>query len=78
MKHLLVDENLPRGLCSILELAGIDAKHVCDLGLAGSADSSIWQTALLMGSAIATKDSDFVDLAVIRREGQVVLFKVGK
>ncbi len=74
---LLIDENLPPGLCNVFALTGIEALHVNDLGLMGGSDRGVWEKARLLGAAIATKDADFVDLAAIRNEGKVVLFKVG-
>ena len=77
MNQILVDENLPPGLAGVFTRAGIVAQHMYDLGLTGGTDIALWTHAILLDAAIATKDADFVDLAAIRSEGQVVLFKVG-
>ncbi len=77
MKQILVDENLPPGLTKVFALAGIPTQHVFDLGLGGGSDRELWNQAVLLEAAIATKDADFIDLAAIRNDGQVVLFKVG-
>lgn len=77
MKQILIDENLPPALTKVFAAAGITAQHVCELGLTGSSDATVWSTALQLDSAIATKDADFVDLAAIRNDVQVVLFKIG-
>lgn len=77
MKQILIDENLPPGLTRVFDQAGITAQHVYELGLTGGSDLALWNQALLLEAAIATKDGDFVDLAAIRNAGQVVLFKVG-
>ncbi len=69
MKQILVDENLPPGLTSVFELAGISAQHLHALGFAGRSDSILWTQAILLDAAIATKDADFIDLAAIRNEG---------
>ncbi|MBX7134233.1 MAG: DUF5615 family PIN-like protein [Fimbriimonadaceae bacterium] len=77
MKQILIDENLPPGLTRVFAQAGITAQHVYESGLTGGSDLALWNQALLLEAAIATKDVDFIDLVAIRNEGQVVLFKVG-
>ncbi len=77
MKGVLLNENLPARLATILAAAGMEAKHVSDCGLEGKSDSEVWNRAQLEGLAVMTKDSDYVDLALSRREGKVILISTG-
>ena len=77
MKQIIVGENLPPSLVRVFEMAGIPAKHIYELGRGGQSDSALWTEAIVIGAAVATKDSDFLDLAAIKKTGQVILFKVG-
>lgn len=41
---LKIDENLPQGLCEILNAQGHEAKTVYDQKLSGRRDDEIWET----------------------------------
>ena len=59
--RLLLDENLPRSLVSLLGDLFPDSTSVFHLGLSGCSDQAVWAAAKESGLVIATKDSDFVD-----------------
>ncbi|MBI1756386.1 MAG: DUF5615 family PIN-like protein [Fimbriimonas ginsengisoli] len=77
MIGLLLNENLPIRLTVALRQAGIEAKHVSDLGLNGCADLKVWSQSIQERLAVITKDSDYLDLVPASGEGQVVLVTVG-
>ncbi len=64
--RLLLDQNLSVRL--VARLAGVypDIAHVAGLGLSSASDEAVWEAARREGCMIVTKDSDFVDLQVIR------------
>lgn len=57
--HLLVDAQRPPALARFLESNGHEAKHVMDIGLRDSDDTSIWDCDLANDAVIVTKDEDF-------------------
>ena len=77
MNGLLLNENLPPSLCALLRTNGLAARHDEELGLRGHPDTKIWAHAVREQLAVMTKDSDYVDLALARREGKVVLIAAG-
>jgi predicted nuclease of predicted toxin-antitoxin system len=77
MKGVLLNENLPASLRRILEPLGLSVVHVSDLGLSGRGDGEVWARAVHDGLAVMTKDVDYVDLALARGEGMVVLISAG-
>jgi predicted nuclease of predicted toxin-antitoxin system len=64
--RLLLDQNLSHRLSGRLSGVYPDLLRVADLGLASASDEAVWAFAHREGCLIATKDSDFVDLQVIR------------
>jgi predicted nuclease of predicted toxin-antitoxin system len=75
---LLVDENLPPGLCDLLRPECEAVEHVRDLDLARADDRVIWQYAVDHGFMVVTKDRDFADMAILRGgEGKVVWIRLG-
>ena len=64
---LLVDQNLPPRLASLLVDAGHDAVHVRDLGLASAPDPDILDRAAAEGRIIISADTDFGALLAHRR-----------
>jgi len=56
----LLDQGLPRSAAGQLRLAGHDALHVGDIGLASAADSAILQRAAAEERIVATLDADFL------------------
>lgn len=64
--RLLLDQNLSQRLITRLadEYPGIC--HVSQWGLASASDAEVWEAARREGCIIVTKDSDFVDLQVVR------------
>jgi predicted nuclease of predicted toxin-antitoxin system len=65
----LVDAQLPPALARFLTAAGHQAEHVVDLGLERAPDREIWSKAIDFGSAIITKDEDFLTLRALRSRG---------
>jgi predicted nuclease of predicted toxin-antitoxin system len=63
---LLLDNNLSPRLLERLAGAYPDMVHVADAGLNNASDQDVWNFAQAQGCVIVTKDSDFVDLQVIR------------
>lgn len=64
--RLLLDQNLSSRLPARLGMAYPGMLHVADLGLSMAADEEVWAAALREGCMLVTKDSDFVDLQVLR------------
>ncbi|MCC6329238.1 MAG: DUF5615 family PIN-like protein [Acidobacteria bacterium] len=58
MKFLL-DQGTPRSAADILRLAGFDAVHTGETGLAEAEDSEIIRQAALEGRIVVTLDADF-------------------
>ncbi len=57
--RLLVDQNLPPRLASLLSDAGHDAVHVRDLDLAKAPDAAILDLAVAEDRTIISADTDF-------------------
>jgi predicted nuclease of predicted toxin-antitoxin system len=64
----LVDAQLPPALARFLTAAGHQAEHVVDLG------REIWSKAIDFGSAIITKDEDFLTLRALRSRGPAIVW----
>ena len=62
---LLLDHNLSPRLASLLGDTFGPVAHVDALGMAETADTSIWDYAKENGQAIVTKDSDFYERSVL-------------
>jgi predicted nuclease of predicted toxin-antitoxin system len=77
--RFLIDNQLPRALARFLKEKGHEAVHVLDLDLGHlTPDSKIWEYAAAHAYIMVTKDSDFVDLALLdSRPVQVVLVCLG-
>lgn len=56
---LLIDQGLPRSCTSLLELAGVDAVHVGDLGMSSASDAEILDYAAKNQLIVVTLDADF-------------------
>ena len=63
---LLLDQNLSRKLVRDLETHFPGTSHVLLLGLDQSSDSEIWYYARHHGFTLVTKNTDMVDLCVVR------------
>ncbi len=61
MKHLLIDENLPSSLASLLP---VETTHATDLG-SQPTDKALWQYANQDGWVILTRDTDFFDRVIL-------------
>lgn len=59
---LLIDENLPRNLASLLRQNGYNAQDVRDVGLGGRPDRDVWQFAQTNSITIVTGDRDFANI----------------
>ena len=68
---LIVDAQLPPGLCIWLNARGHDATHVFDIGLGGASDIGIAERAVLDNAYIVTKDEDFLVLRLPDRFGLI-------
>jgi predicted nuclease of predicted toxin-antitoxin system len=76
--RLLVDENLSARLVALLEDLFPDSRHVDQVGLRGQNDLAIWRCAEQERFTIVSKDSDFVDLSVVRgTPPRVILLGIG-
>ncbi|MDP1832987.1 MAG: DUF5615 family PIN-like protein [Geothrix sp.] len=64
--RLLLDQNLSSRLPARLGTVYAGMIHVADLGLSAASDVEVWEAALREGCMLVTKDSDFVDLQVLR------------
>jgi predicted nuclease of predicted toxin-antitoxin system len=71
---LLLDQNLSRKLVPHLEPLFPETTHVIFARLDRSTDSEIWYWARLHGFTIATKNTDMVDLCVLRGAPPKVLW----
>jgi len=75
---LLLDQNLSRRLLAELETLFPDSTQVALCGLDTAADAVLWDFARQHGFAIVTKDSDFLELALMRGfPPKVVLLNLG-
>lgn len=63
---LLLDQNVSRKLVPVLETRFPGSAHVLLLGLHKTADSDIWHYARHHGFTLVTKNTDMVDLCVVR------------
>jgi predicted nuclease of predicted toxin-antitoxin system len=68
---ILADENIDRRLVLLLRDAGLDLVTVVELGLAGSSDATVLETATSAGRVVLTQDADFGALAVHRGDPYV-------
>lgn len=64
--RLLLDQNLSPRLVGRLATIYPGICHVSELGLASASDEEIWVAARQSGGLIVTKDSDFIDIQVLR------------
>ena len=71
---LLLDQNLSRHLVRHLRDVFPESEHVSDLGLDGATDEEIWVYAREHSHLIASKDSDFRQLAFLHGPPPKVLW----
>ena len=74
---LLIDECLRADLASALRSAGFDAVHVTEIGLAGSTDAALMETARSEGRTVVSADTDFGELLARthQTDPSVILFR---
>ena len=65
MLRLLVDENIPRKLATILKELNVDTIRLQDLGLRGIGNKELINTANELGRTILTRDSDFTTSSLL-------------
>jgi predicted nuclease of predicted toxin-antitoxin system len=76
--RLLLDQNLSRRLVGLLVEEFPDSVHVSDLGLDRSDDLVLWDLAKRDGFLIASKDTDFLHLSMLRgHPPKVVYLEIG-
>jgi predicted nuclease of predicted toxin-antitoxin system len=63
---LLLDQNLSRKLLPSIEHDFPASAHILPLGMAKATDSDIWYYARFHGYTLVTKNTDMVDLCVLR------------
>ena len=63
---LLFDENLAPRLVGLLASAFPESTHVHAIGLGSDTDAAVWAYARQHGYTIVSKDSDFVELSILR------------
>ncbi|HUP50806.1 MAG TPA: DUF5615 family PIN-like protein [Thermoanaerobaculia bacterium] len=75
---LLLDQNISRKLVARLVDIYPGTAHVAQIGLERATDSDIWYYARTHDFVIVTKDSDIVELSVLRgRPPKVVWLRLG-
>ena len=75
---LRFDENVSEKLCDLVNDIFPDAKHVRHAGFQGASDSEIWDYASFNEYAILSKDSDFMERAIIAHQAiQVIWNRLG-
>lgn len=74
MARFIVDAQLPPALAERLRQHGHDADHVNRIGLGGARDTAIWRHVERTGSALLTKDADFLHLARMSQSGSSVVW----
>ena len=76
--RFLVDQALSHRIASMLPIAGHDAVHVRDIGLATASDPVIFDRALADNRIIVTQDTDFGTLLVAsgREKPSVILLRL--
>ena len=62
---LLFDQNLSHRLASLLAMEFPGSQHVRDVGLSTATDPEIWTHAKALGFVIVSKDTDFLQRAVL-------------
>jgi predicted nuclease of predicted toxin-antitoxin system len=72
--RFLIDAQLPPRLAHRLTELGHEATHVFELGLATATDGPIWDEAQSRGTALITKDRDFVTLRIARQAGPTIVW----
>ncbi len=75
---LLLDANLSPALVASLANLYPGSTHVFQIGDIAEDDAAIWETARRSGYVIVSKDSDFLELSLLRgAPPKVVLLRVG-
>jgi hypothetical protein len=68
VKHLLLDQGLPRSAAALLTQAGWDVIHVSEIGMSRADDVDILQRARTEARICITLDADFHSLLAISGE----------
>ena len=75
---LLLDQNLSRRLLADMGAVFPESTQAALCGLATASDAALWDFAYQHGFAIVTKDSDFLELALLRGfPPKVILLNLG-
>ena len=63
---LLLDENLPPRLVSVLTVEFPGSTHISEVGLSSSDDEELWRYAREHGFTLISKDADFHQMSFLR------------
>ena len=75
---LLLDENLSEALCSLLKDIFPETRHIRSVGLQGESDAAIWEFAVASKFVIVSKDSDFMERAILgNHHSKVIWIRLG-
>jgi predicted nuclease of predicted toxin-antitoxin system len=71
---ILLDQNLSHRLCSKLRDIFPEITHTKDVSLESASDEEIWLYAKTNSCVIISKDSDFIEKAVIRKHPPKIIW----
>jgi predicted nuclease of predicted toxin-antitoxin system len=71
---VLIDESVPRAVQRVLQVAGLDAKRIQELGPRGITNSAVLRLASATGRLLVTRDADFVRLSQPAHRGTKILY----
>lgn len=72
--RLLFDQNLSRRLVALLAEEFPDSNHVSERGLERADDNVVWELAKAEGFLIASKDTDFLHLSILRGHPPKIIY----
>lgn len=72
--RFLIDAQLPPALTRFISAHGHDAEHVIDIGQPDIPDRNLWHYAMEHDAILVTKDSDFIDMALVTEHSPAVVW----